>query len=226
MAQKYRNAVKFFILLFFLVSLWYWGRFFQLDSTGAENYLSAMPLLAASLAYIILYVVITFFVFFSKDIFWIVAAVVFGPVLSALLIYISEIINVFILFFLARGLGRGFVRNYLKNKPVPVGEKLGNINFIWLFMLRVVPLVPYRFLDLGFGLTDIRFGRYLWAALLATPVRVFWIQYILAGVGKGFISHPRLLVDFLLNNRFLYVFSFIYLVLVFIVIFKFRERLK
>jgi uncharacterized membrane protein YdjX (TVP38/TMEM64 family) len=141
------------------------------------------------------------------------------------LIYASEIINAFVLFFLARGLGRGFVRNYLKNKPNPIDEKLGAVSFIWLFMLRLVPLVPYRFLDLGFGLTGIRFKRYLAAVLLATPIRVFWVQYILAGVGKGFISQPQLLVDFLLHNRFLYFFSFIYLVLVFVVIVKFKERL-
>ncbi len=226
MTSSPANKFKFLIFVIVLFLLWYLGRFFPIDTTGMEKYLSQTPLLAASAIYVFLYVVITFFVFFSKDIFWIAAAIVFGPFLSALLIFISEIINAFILFFLARGLGRGFVRNFLKTKPNLIDEKLGKISFIWLFMLRVVPLVPYRFMDLGFGLTDIRFGRYLAAVLLATPIRVFWIQYILAGVGKGFISQPQLLVNFLLNNRFLYIFSFVYLILVFIVIVKFKERLR
>jgi len=225
MGPSSKNSVKFLALVILLIVLWYCGRNFQIDTSRIENALLGMPLIGSSVIYIFLYVVVTFFVFFSKDIFWIIGAVVFGSNISTLLITISEIINAFILFFLARYLGRNFVESYLKRKSETLPSRLGNLSFFWLFMLRAVPLIPYRFMDLGFGLTGIQFSRYLAAVVIATPIKTFWMQYILAGVGRGVLNDPRTIVDFLLHNKTLYLFSFVYLVLLVLVAIKFKDKI-
>lgn len=223
-AARHKNGFRFLILIFCLVLLWYMGSVLHIDTEALGKSLAAFPVLFSAVIYVALYVVITFFIFFSKDIFWVTGAVVFGALFSTLLVYIAEVINVFILFNLARYLGRSFVEHYLKKKSQGLDDKLANINFFWLFVIRLVPLIPYRFLDLGAGLTRIHFRRYLLAVLLATPIRVFWVQSILAVVGKNIFNNPGLLVDYLLRNKALFIFSLIYLALVILAAFKLRHR--
>jgi uncharacterized membrane protein YdjX (TVP38/TMEM64 family) len=221
---KYKNKIKFLVLVVLLILLWYLGRFINIDTEALERSLNRFPFVYSGIIYVILYVVITFFVFFSKDIFWIAGAVAYGPYLSTLLIYIAEIINVLILFHIARYLGRNFVEHYLKKKSEELDDKLAKINFFWLLILRLVPLVPYRFLDLGAGLTKISFKRYFTAILLATPIRVLWVQYILSAVGKNIFSKPEVLAGYFLQNKALFFFSFIYFVLIIAVAFKLRHK--
>lgn len=221
---KHKNRVKFLILIFCLVLLWYLGSLLHIDTEALRKSLGRLPILFSAIIYVALYVLVTFFIVFSKDIFWVAGAVVFGAVLSTLLVYIAEIINVLILFHLARYLGRNFIEHYLKKKSEGLDERLANINFFWLFIIRVVPLIPYRFLDLGAGLTKIHFRRYLLAVLLATPIRAFWVQYILAAIGKNIFNNPELLVSYLLQNRALFVFSLVYLVLVILVALKLKHK--
>jgi len=221
---KHKNRIKFLVLIISLILLWYLGRFLRIDTEVLQKSLGRFPALYSGIVYVVLYVIVTFFVFFSKDIFWIEGALVYGPYLSTLLVYICEIINALILFHLARYLGRNFVEHYLKKKSGGLDDRLANINFFWLFIIRVVPLVPYRFLDLGAGLTRIHFRRYLIAVLLATPIRAFWVQYILAAIGKNIFNKPEVLVGYLLQNKALFIFSFIYLALVILAAFKLRHK--
>lgn len=223
-AARHKSKVKFLVLIISLIFIWYLGRFFQIDTEALGKSLNRPPVLYSGIIYVVVYVIVTFFIFFSKDIFWITGALAYGPYLSTLLVIIAEAINAVILFHLARYLGRNFVEHCLKKKSEDLDDRLANINFFWLFILRLVPLIPYRFLDLGVGLTRIHFRRYLVAVLLATPIRVFWVQYILAAVGKNIFHKPELLIDYLLQNKALFIFSFIYLVLIILAAFKLRHK--
>lgn len=221
---KYKNSIKFLVLIISLGLLCYLGRFLHIDSEAIEKSLSKLPVVYSAVVYIVLYVVVTFFVFFSKDIFWIAGAVVFGAYLSTALVAIAETTNACILFHLARYLGRNFVEHYLKRKSESLDERVGNLNFFWLFIMRVVPLIPYRFLDLGMGLTKVHFRRYLIIVLLASPIRIFWVQYILAAIGKIIFTNPGLMVGYLLQNKALFIFSFGYLTLIILLIFKLKHK--
>jgi uncharacterized membrane protein YdjX (TVP38/TMEM64 family) len=87
-------------------------------------------------------------------------------------------------------------------------------------MFRAVPLIPFRFLDLACGLTGMPFKIYLIAVILGSPLRIFWVQYVLAGLGKSIFNNPYALVEYLLDNKILFMFSFIYLLLVILVAVK------
>lgn len=221
---RYKNTVKFLLLFICLGLLWYLGRFLHIDAEAIERSLGKFPVFYSAILYILLYVTVTFFVFFSKDIFWIAGAVVFGAYLSTLLVLIAEIINAFILFHLARYLGRNFVEHHLKRKSQTLDERAGNLNFFWLFIMRFVPLIPYRFLDLGIGLTKIHFKRYLAVALLASPIRIFWVQYTLSVIGRAIFTKPELIAGYLLQNKALLIFSFGYFILIVLLILKLKHK--
>lgn len=207
-----------------LVLIWYFGKYFNINTQAIQGSLKTFPLFYSAALYILLYVIVTFFIFFSKDVFWLMGAVLFGPWLSTLFICIAESINAFILFHLARYLGRGYVEQSLLEKHKDLDEKLGRISFFWLFIFRAAPLIPYRFMDLAAGLTKINFRRYLVCVIFASPVKMLWIQYILFGVGNNIFHNPNVLVGYFLEHKALLLFSLIYIVLVIAVIFKIRTR--
>lgn len=218
--EKFKTVIKFLAFISTIALFWFSGRYFDIDTAAIQQSLRQFPVFYSGLIYIVLYVVISFFIWFSKDVFWFLGAVIFGAYFSALFIWIAEIINAIILFYLARLLGRQFVERYLRGKSKVVDEKLSKINLFWLFILRAAPLIPYRFMDLAAGLTKIKFKKYFIAVVLASPIKIFWIQYVLAGVGEIVFKDSSVLVEYFLNNKTLLMFSMVYVILVIMVIYK------
>ena len=224
--KKYKSGFGFFILIISIFFLWYLGRLLHLDIQTIRKPLESFPLFVSSLIFVILYVVVTFFIFFSKDIFYLAGALIFGPYLSAVLIFISEALNSCILFYCSRYLGRAFVRETLSGKYQRLDERLGEVSLFWLFIFRAAPLIPYRFLDMAAGLTRMRFRKYFAAVLLGSFLKIFWIQFILYGVGESVLSNPNALTEYFLTNQPVLIFSLLYLVLVGMVIYKIRKKFK
>jgi uncharacterized membrane protein YdjX (TVP38/TMEM64 family) len=212
------------VLILAVCLLFYLSRYISPDIPGIQKSLSAFPLSVSAPLYVILYVIITFLLFFSKDVFWLMGAFLFGPFLSASLICIAEVINAFILFHISRLLGRGYVENKLSGKYRKLDEKLGKMNIFWIFILRAAPLVPYRFLDLASGLTSLRFRKYLIAVILGTPIKMFWIQYIIYSVGKSIFSDPAVLMEYFLSHKILFYISLGYIILIIMAVVKLFKR--
>ena len=84
---------------------------------------------------------------------------------------------------------------------------------VWpIFILRTVPLVPYRFLDLAYGLTSVSFRKYFIVSAVAMPVRIFWLQFIAAGLGSAIFDQGRVWTYFEQHALVLRL-SFLYLII-------------
>jgi uncharacterized membrane protein YdjX (TVP38/TMEM64 family) len=212
------------IVIFFLLIIAL-GWYFKIDPDKLKQMFMGASIWRVAITYIFMYVAVTFFIWLSKDIFQFIAAVIFGPFLSTMLVFLAETINAAILFTLSRYLGKGFVDSFLKGSPRDFHNKISRSNLWTLFTLRAVPLVPFRFLDLACGLTKIRLSQYLMVVVLASPARIFWVQYILSGLGEAAFKNPGLLVNYLLENRIAFIWSFAYLVLAVILAFKLKRKI-
>lgn len=217
------NLSGFLLLILFLVATWVLGRFFTIDINYYRHFLLRFPLLYSAILFIVLYVLISFFIWIAKDIFKVIGALLFGAYLSTFFVWLAEMINATILFNLARILGRDFVKNTLKVTSGNLDKRMQRFGFWGVFSLRIVPLVPFRFLDVLAGLTDIRFGEYLLAAALGSPLRIFWVQYILAAVGESVFKQPKVLTQYLLQNKFIFILSLGYFISV-IILAQFLRR--
>ncbi len=222
-AQYNNNKVRFVLFIITVFLLMAMGRFFHIDVGRLQLSLLKLPIFPAGLIFIALYVTVTFFIWLSKDIFRITAALIFGPVLSTIFIFIAELINAFILFNFSRTLGRGFVAEQLKGNLRNLDEKLAGANFAWLFIFRAAPLIPFRFMDLAAGLSRISLRKYLAVAVLGSAPRIFWLQYILAAVGRG-VFKPQVTVDYFMLDKPAFIFTLLYLVLVIAVLFKLKLK--
>jgi uncharacterized membrane protein YdjX (TVP38/TMEM64 family) len=221
--KKHQQELGFLVLFLLIFLTWFIGKQFSLDVGAIQERLAGFPFLYSGTLFIVLYVAVGFFIWFAKDAFWLMGAVLFGAPASALLIFLAEVANAAILFYLSRHLGRGFLEKSLSGRYKKLDEKLGRIGFAWLFIFRAAPLIPYRFLDIAAGLTSMRFRRYFLAVCLGSPLKIFWIQYILYGVGKN-VYNLTALVDYFLQNRSLLALSAAYFFLVPLVIIKLKKK--
>jgi len=216
--------IKIIAAVFLLAVVIILGNFFSGNLEKINTFLKSTPLIYSSLVFIILYVLANFVVFWDvKDILKPVAAVIFGAYLSTLFIYIAEIINAFLFFNISKILGRDFVEKILKGKFKKFYENLENISFGWIFMLRLLPLIPYRVMDAGFGLSKVSFRKYLAAVILASPPRIFWIQFIMASVG-GFSFEK--IMQYYQKNSLITFFVLIYFIVSIIIAFKWKNKFK
>jgi len=213
---------KFLLLILIILFLSILGRYFKFDPNSLRFHLSKYPLIISGIIFVILYVVVTFFIWLSKDVFRITSAFLFGANLSTILVWISEVINAFILFHFSRFLGKEFVEKKISTEKFSYYQKIleKRRSFLSLFILRAVPLVPFRFLDMFMGLTPISFKRYLLVVLLGSPIRIYWLQYILASLGMAIFRKPEELIYFLITHKIIFILTLIYVILVIVLSFK------
>jgi uncharacterized membrane protein YdjX (TVP38/TMEM64 family) len=211
-------VVRFLSFIILLAGLWLLGKTFNVDVVQIRTWLLQYPLWLSGLFFVALYVGITTVLWFGTiDIFRTTAAILFGPYLSTILVYIAEVCNASILFSISRKLGREFVeqRFHLKEKDLRYTQNTAG--FWWAFALRINPLVPLRFLDLGFGLTKLPFFIFVLSVVAGLPLRIFWLQLILAGVGDAVFKDQWMMVNYLLTHQHILLFSGFYFMAVVII---------
>ncbi len=208
---------RFFFLIALLLFFWFSSQVVHIDLHYFRLLFTGLPLAVAGFLYILIYVGVTTLVWFGTiDFFRITGAIMFGPYWSSLFVWIAETANAGILFHLSRRLGREFVQQkfHLKEKDLQYSKQHGG--FWRVFVLRINPLVPFRFMDIGFGLSRIEFSKYFWGVVLGSPLRIFWLQYVIFGIEKTVFSNPQALMDYFQRNPQTFAFSALYLFGVFI----------
>lgn len=215
--------LRFAIFIAIIIALIVIGQFFSVTPEQVDSFLQKVPIKWAGVIFVFLYVVGTFFIWYLKDPLKVVGAVIFGAYVSTLLIYIAEIINAVIFFNLSSILGKDFLEKRLPGKFKNLYEKVERLPLGWVFLLRVIPLVPYRVLDASFGLSKFSFRKYMLVVILASLPRIFILQFI-AAAARGF-SIERM-VDYFLENPFVTWWFIGYFVFAAIIIVMLKKRLK
>lgn len=117
--------------------------------------------------------------------------VLFGPVLGVALVSIASTLGVTLCFLIARHLARDKVIGWLsKNEKFSQLDKLTEEHgAIIVALTRLVPVLPFWFINYGFGLTRVPFKTYLlWSWLGMFPgtfVYVLSANAITEGVTQG-----------------------------------------
>jgi len=212
------KTLKFFLLLGILGVCFFLGRFFNVDVDYYRELLNRYPLFLSGFIFIALYIILTSLIWFGpKDILRISSAVLYGPYVSTVLVFLSEMGNAFLLFMLSRALGQDYVATKFKIKTQDLERQKKDKGFFGAFTLRINPFIPFRLQDLGAGLSQISFRKYLAAIVIASPLRILWLQYILAGVGMSLFKDPDFLLKYLLGHHYILICSSAYFLFIIIV---------
>ncbi|MBF0384518.1 MAG: TVP38/TMEM64 family protein [Candidatus Omnitrophica bacterium] len=216
-----RKFIVFLIVLAVWIAL---GIFFRVDLSGFKQYLDSLPLWASGVIFIVSYVTLTFIVLIGpKDVFKIIAALIYGAYISTAFVYAAEMVNLIVLFTFSRRLGRDYIALRLKGKMQKIDDYLSQSGFWSIFFLRLFPIVPFRFLDLGMGLTKIGLGKYFLISAVASLPRIFFIQFFLT-LGLDVVLNPVKLNEYLTRNPQVMYLSFAYCLLAFIFLLFWRKR--
>ncbi|MBD3246115.1 MAG: hypothetical protein GF333_03800 [Candidatus Omnitrophica bacterium] len=214
---------RFGLFLLLLVVVFFAGQAYSLQVNQFLSRIRALPLLFSGLVFILVYVGGTFIFWYLKDPLKLAAAVIFGALLSTALIYVSEVINAWIFFRLSRALGKDYMESKLKGRGKRLYARLEETNLRTVILLRAIPLVPYRILDLCFGLSKFPFRKYLIAVLIASPPRIFFIQFPLAAV-KEF--SPEKIMDYFLTHPLVYAGYLVYVLASVIIAWKMKRLVR
>jgi len=219
-----KPRTQFFILVLILAVLIGIGAVFDFEEEKWMEYFRQLPIPLAGVFYILAFVGITFFVWFAKDLFRIVGAVVFGPFWSTLFIWIGELANAAIFFHLSRRLGKSYIQEKFHLKEGAL-DRTGRNGGIWhIFLLRTLPIVPFRLVDIAYGLTSVPFRRYLLVSAFAMPVRIFWVQFVVAALGGAVFDLPKAMEYFEQNVVVLWL-SFLYLFFSLVTVIFLRKKI-
>ncbi|MBW1744342.1 MAG: VTT domain-containing protein, partial [Deltaproteobacteria bacterium] len=120
-------------------------------------------------------------------------------------------------------LGKDYVEKTLRGKFKRFYERIDEINLGWIFLLRAVPLIPYRVLDISFGLSKLPLKKYILIVILASLPRIFWVQFVLAGM-KGFSMNAA--VAYFNENNVVFFLSLAYFVITLIVAFRIKRKFQ
>jgi uncharacterized membrane protein YdjX (TVP38/TMEM64 family) len=156
------------------------GSFFHFDQQQSREFFAQHSPILSSIIFVVLYVVGTFFIWFGpKDVLRVASLFIFGVVGSTVLVYIGEMLNMVTLFWFSRRLGRPFVEAKMKGRLKEIEESASRTSVPVIFFMKFYPIIPFRFLDLGYGLTKISFLKYAAVSMVAAPVRLYVVQYFL-----------------------------------------------
>jgi uncharacterized membrane protein YdjX (TVP38/TMEM64 family) len=217
---------RIFGLIFIIIVIWYLNVHTSINKEYIESIFSKYPVFWQWFIFIFCYTVLTFFIWSLKDPLKIISALVFGAYTSTILIWVSEIINSFVIFYCARYLVRGLFQKQIKETFFSLDEKISKTNLIWLFLLRFAPLIPNRILDSAVGLTKISYKKYLFIVVVASPLRIFCVQYVLSAVGEMVFKDPFKLVGYFQDNPHLTQIGLIYFIISIIMVIFLKKRFK
>ncbi len=225
MIRSLEPRTQFWILICILLALVGFGAFIDFDQKFWMEYFQKVPLPIAGVLFVAAYVGITFFVWFAKDLFRIVGAVTFGPYWSTLFILVGELLNATIFFHMSRNLGRSYIAELFHIKEGDLNKAKPHGGVWHIFLLRSLPIIPFRIIDLAYGLTTVPFRKYFVVSAFAMPVRIFWVQFVVAALGGAIFDLNRAMAYFE-KNIFALWLSFFYLFFSLAAVLLLRKRMR
>jgi len=158
----------------------------SLDRELRELFATVDPA-AARLLYMLIYVVWSL-LFLPGVLLSFVGAVLFGVWEGTLYTWIGATIGAILAFGLARALGRGLVDQLSSGKLQAVDGWLREHGVVGLFIVRLVPLFPFNYVNLACGLTSIRLRDYVLATAVGIVPGTFVYQYLFATFGEKVLT--------------------------------------
>ncbi|HEY5649624.1 MAG TPA: TVP38/TMEM64 family protein [Nitrospiria bacterium] len=131
----------------------------------------------APLVFLLIYAIGPTF-FFPSWVLTVVGGLCFGMKWGFVLTLIGATTGGTIAFFVARYLGRDFVKRFLKGRYKKMDDRVGFHGFEVVFFLRLIPLVPFDVLDYIAGVSKINWRSYILATFLGIMPGTFVYVYM------------------------------------------------
>ena len=144
---------------------------------------------------------------------YIIAGILFHPLLGALIALIGNMIGAYIAFIIARFYGRNLVEKFITNKDLTTLDKFSKKHgALTLFLLRINPLTSTDLFSYLAGISKINLRKFLIATALGLTPLILLQSYL-----GNYIADSTILYNIFLLS------SIIYLILAIIIILKIKK---
>ncbi|WP_346894953.1 TVP38/TMEM64 family protein [Clostridium sp. UBA7503] len=167
MKKNKKLTISMITLLILVIT--YFAFFRGLTPEILRNYIGDFGYLAPFI-YILCFTILPI-AFFPVPILALAAGLLFGFLPGTIYTLIGAVLNSAIMFLMAKVLAKDAVTNLLQRKlPENWSSFLFNLDekrgFGIIFILRLIPAMPYNLINYGAGLTSIKFSSYMLATIL------------------------------------------------------------
>lgn len=175
------SIIKFIILIIIIT-----GAFFAFRYTPLSQYTQKEALLRlltqfrehwwGPVGFILIYGV-GCVVAFPGSLLTLCGGAIFGVAWGTLYNVLASNLGATLAFLMARYFGRDFVARFMKGRIESFDEKVASHGFRFIFTLRLIPLIPFNGLNLGSGLSKIRYRDYLLGSVIGMLPGTFIYTY-------------------------------------------------
>lgn len=139
---------------------YYNGLFENYTAEGIKEHISSLGVFGP-IIYMIMFSVIP-----SGSIIAIAGGMAFGIYLGTLYTILGALLGATTAFYIARFLGREAVEKLLRGKFQSLGNGAKENGFLFILILRLIPVIPFNVISYGAGLTKINYKDYLLATMI------------------------------------------------------------
>lgn len=211
--NKVINLVKFIVLILILgiaISILIKNRHFLMNlkvSTIINFAESANTKFYAILITLVIFLIKPIFVIIPSNIIVIANGLIFGPIEGFIISMVGYFISSTIGFYLARLLGQDFIEGIAGKKLSNIQDKLEKRQFLIMFSLRMIPVMPLDPVSYACGLSSVSYKKFILATLLGTAPETLCYAFLGKNFDKpfspAFIIPIVLLIVALISSRFI-----------------------
>lgn len=157
------------------------GIFENCTPQGMKDYIGSFGMLAPVI-YIAMFTIVPL-TLFPDAVLAVAGGMIFGLTLGTFYTIIGAVCGGTLSFFISRVFGRGLVEKLIKGKGEWFEAGIEKRGFLFILMLRLIPLVPFDVISYGAGLSKIRYKDFV----LATSIGIIpgvWV-YVNLGDKSG-----------------------------------------
>ncbi len=217
----FKSIARFSALVILLLGLWSLARQYTITIEAIKTYITAYPPLIAAFVYASIYIFVSVAPTPARDLVKLVGALIWGILASSAILWIAEILTAIISFWLSRLMGKAFIDRIIGNRASSLQDRLRHAGIKTIVFLRLLPIVPWRYLNFGAGLVDLKFSDYLIGSIIGIIPRTLLVQYLFVELGDRFLSDKT-------NSLYLLLFSVLFTMTVLIgwgILYRTRSRL-
>ena len=135
---------------------------------------------------------------------------IFGVAWGTLYNILASNLGATLAFFMARYFGRDFISRFMKGRVEAFDEKVASHGFRFIFTLRLIPLIPFNGLNLGSGLSKIKYRDYLLGSVLGMLPGTFIYTYFADALLRGATgSGKRAYINLIIASALLILISLV-----------------
>ena len=178
---------------------------FRLKQEGITSYFSSHPV-NTGLIFTAVYIVLTTLSLPVAGVMTLVSGAIFGFIWGLFLVSIASSLGATLAFLLSRYLFRDAVQRRFADRLGPVNDGIRNDGAYYLFMLRLIPVLPYFVLNATMALTPLRTAVFFPVTLIGMlPISAILVNagmQIASISSPGDVLSPRIILSLMLLGIF------------------------